>query len=442
MEEATVNMGSDRMEPDPSTDRARQQGGPLPPPNPSAPRVRWFDVPVARQRSRSSLGGVIAGLSAAYGFDRRLARIVVAVLTVLLPSLLLVYVAAWVLLPSGPEHAESLRRLATDKGRLPLLVVLGVALVLSGAVHLGDIGGLHGFGWALALIIVGVMLWLAPERFGRVDASGSRHSPGSGPTTAYAAPPWSPPGAEGTAGATGATAGASAGRQPWSGSTAFAGGPVPPLHTTVHPRRVRRPVGSVTLALTTLGVGLVLAGRSLGWWHVSLAGTIVVTALVLAAGVTASAVANGRFGRLVLVPALVAVAAFVATTAPDLSGGVGQRTFTATSVGELAGPQRLGVGQLTVDGRSVGRVDAAGALRIDARVGVGRLHVLVPAGARLEITAHIGAGELRIDGASVADGVRVDHTRIVPGTPSGPTVVLDVRVGVGSIEIDRGAGPS
>ena len=65
MEEATVNMGSDRMEPDPTTDRARQQGGPLPPPNPSAPRVRWFDVPVSRQRNRSSLGGVIAGLSAA-----------------------------------------------------------------------------------------------------------------------------------------------------------------------------------------------------------------------------------------------------------------------------------------------------------------------------------------------------------------------------------------
>ena len=52
------------------------------------------------------IGGVVAGLSKAYGFDLRTTRIATFVAMIILPVLRLVYVAAWVLRPVPPPAPD------------------------------------------------------------------------------------------------------------------------------------------------------------------------------------------------------------------------------------------------------------------------------------------------------------------------------------------------
>jgi phage shock protein PspC (stress-responsive transcriptional regulator) len=426
MEDATASMGATSMASEPTNENRR--GAPLPPPMPPAARPRWYDVPVARNRRRGALGGVITGLADAYGFDRRLARIVLLVMVFPVPALLLVYIAGWMFLPGDASEAQSLHQLVTDRHRLPLLILLGVALVLSGVVaNVGGLGvGVRGFGWAVALILVGVMLWLAPDR--------SRHAEpwASGPTR----PRWAPGSGSGSA-STAASASYGEAQPTWnpggasSANTVGTFGPAPVAQLAAP--RVRRPIGSIAFALTMIGAGIVVAGDSFGWWHASTTGTIVTVTILLAAATMASAIANRRYGRLVLLPPLVALAAFVAATMPDLSGGVGERTVVPLDAPAAAVPQRLALGELTIDASG-----ATGSLvQIDGRVGVGRLHVVVPAGAALEINSHVGAGDLTIDGGQVVSGMRFDHAVERAGVADGPKVVLDVRVGVGEIAVDH-----
>jgi len=413
MEEATANMDGTTMTSDPTNDQSR--GAPLPPPAPPAARPRWYDIPVARNRDDGKLGGVIAGLADAYGFDRRLARIVLVVTVFPVPALLLAYVAAWVLLPRDATQAVSLHDLITDRHRLPFLVVLVAALAFSGVVsNVGDGFGIsfRGFGWAMALIVVGVMLWVGPDRSRRSNRSTSIPPP----------PRWAP-----ASGPASTPSSFDAPQPSWN----TASGPVPAA-PPVSPR-VRRPIGSIAFALTMVGAGVVVAGDSFGWWHASTTGTIVTVTIVLAAATVASAIANRRYGRLVLLPPLMFLAAFVAATMPDLSGGVGERTVVPVDASTAAVPQRLALGELTIDASG-----ATGSLvQIDGRVGVGRLHIVVPPGAALEINSHVGAGDLTIDGAQVVSGMRFDHAVERPGVADGPRVVLDVRVGVGEIAVDH-----
>lgn len=385
----------------PPTDE-RPPGESLPPPAAARGRSRaqWGDIPVSRDRHEGKLGGVIAGLSSAFGFDRRLARIVVAVCTIVVPALLLVYIAAWVLLPPDSTRAESLRQLVTDRGRLPLLILLGVAIAFSGIVTSNGVFGVRGVGWGVALIVLGIMLWVVPER-NRTLAAPAYERQAAEPGTSS----WAPPTTVGAA---------------------------PPLFVPRTAHRTRRPVGAIALGLTALGVGIAVTGDGLGWWQVNVVGLVVTASFVLAAAAVASAIVNNRFGRIVLVLPLAALAALVATTAPEMRGGFGQRTVVAVAAGN--DPARLAAGELTVDATAL-----TSATALEAHVGVGRLHVLVPAGAALVVHSRIGAGHLVVDGVEQADGLRVDHDLTRAGATGAPTVELTVRIGAGEIAIDHAA---
>ena len=154
-------MDSDPMD----EQRDHEQGGPLPPPVPPPPgtTTSWWLTPVARDPDAGHAGGVVAGLCRSYGFDLKTTRIALVIASLVLPAILLLYVAAWVLLPPRPEQAVPLRDVVVDRRRLPLMIAIGIALAVG---SLGSFGSWFLFGglpWGVGLIALGVLLWAAPN---------------------------------------------------------------------------------------------------------------------------------------------------------------------------------------------------------------------------------------------------------------------------------------
>ena len=83
---------------------------------PTAPRS-WIDVPIARDRTEGRIAGVVAGVSKAYGFDRRTTRLAVALGTLVIPGIIALYIAAMIFLPRTREEPRTLRAIVTDRRR-------------------------------------------------------------------------------------------------------------------------------------------------------------------------------------------------------------------------------------------------------------------------------------------------------------------------------------
>ena len=116
---------------------------PLPPPPPppgagTGSKGTWRRTPVFRDPDRGRLAGVVAGLTRSFGFDLRTTRIAVVIATIGMPALLLVYIAAWLLLPPRPEEAVAVEDLFRDRRRLPLLVAIGIVIAAGGLDSLGS----------------------------------------------------------------------------------------------------------------------------------------------------------------------------------------------------------------------------------------------------------------------------------------------------------------
>ena len=182
MDEQTVTVDRDRTEDAP----------PFPPPAPPSAGPRWYQRPVARDPHDHKLGGVIAGLSRTYGFDVRTTRIAVAIATLVLPMLAIVYIAAWVLLPSEPEQAASLEQIARDRRRVPLYIAIGLVLVFGGLGSFGSWFLFGGFPWGVGLIAVGVLLWVAPS-LGRSSSDVPAPRPTAPPAPPTPGTPWTAP---------------------------------------------------------------------------------------------------------------------------------------------------------------------------------------------------------------------------------------------------------
>jgi hypothetical protein len=88
----------------------------------------------------------------------------------------------------------------------------------------------------------------------------------------------------------------------------------------------------------------------------------------------------------------------------------------------------------------------AGSTQVDAELGVGRLLVLVPRDVRVTGAAEAGVGELlqvfgdgRRRVLDPDDDTDVRERVFFPGEDGGPTVELDLEVGMGQIEVRRAA---
>ena len=449
-EGADHNDHTKPAEPAEPADRGPSGGADLPPPFTSGASSRqqpWYRQPVSRDTTDDMLGGVVAGLCRTYGFDRKTTRIALVLAALVVPVLVLVYVLAWILLPDAPAEAQPLADIAADRRRLPLFIVLGLLVVAGGFGSLGSWFLFGDFPWGVGLIAIGVLLWMAPSL--RRQRSEALPPPTVGPMPAA--------GAAGVAGVEGTPrvlpspvgiADAGAAPQPGPADATSAGRPLgttasdgrllaPPATVATTPRRRRIPIGSITALAVIAFVGIASSGDSLDWWDIPVLGVVVTSLIALAVGLAISTVVNGAWFFVPLVLVLGAAAGFLVTADPSLDGGVGERIIRPGDVAQAEAVHDLAIGELTLDLVDL-PLDGDDPVTVTAEVGVGRLHVIVPTGATVELSGEVGAGQMTVGEREVFAGVRHEDRRTLPalGEATG-TIVLDVRVGIGQIDIDR-----
>lgn len=411
---------------------------PLPPPPPPPGNgdetgTPWYRVPVSRDPD-GVIGGVVSGIARAYGFDVRTTRVAVVILTLVLPVLLLAYVAAWVLLPTRPDEATGLEQIARDRSRLPLYIALGALAIVAG---IGSIGSWVWFGtfpWPLALIAVGVLLWAAPTLRSGADSR----------SAAPSAAPFAPPSAPTTTGA--GDPGGDAASDPGAPDAPGGAGTAPSTRTgttSTEPRRPGIPIGGSVALLALLGVAVAISGQAAGWWSVSILAVIVIGLVATSVAGILSALVNRSWYLLLPVVPVALFATALSITQPNLDGGIGDRTRVPVASEMIDGSvsERLAIGQLTIDLRELDLavLDAelvGEPVVVDARVGMGQLRVIVPDDVSFVLDGSVGAGQIEVDGRNAAAGFRPsDQRRYGADDPTGE-VVLRLEVGLGQIEID------
>ena len=141
----------------------------------------------------------------------------------------------------------------------------------------------------------------------------------------------------------------------------------------------------------------------------------------------------GRGRGLIFLGVLLTIATAVATVADvPISGGIGERDWAPRTAGQLEREYHLGVGEIHLDLR---RLELDGATRhVDVTVGLGHLWVDLPRGIAVRVKAHTGMGELAALGRD-DEGVDVSSSRRVDGDNG--ALVLDLRVGMGRLEVNR-----
>ncbi|MCU1359422.1 MAG: Phage shock protein PspC (Stress-responsive transcriptional regulator), partial [Ilumatobacteraceae bacterium] len=290
---------------------------PPPPPagTPPAPQRRWYQLPVARDPSDRKVGGVVSGLSRTYGFDVRTTRIAVLIATVVLPVLIVLYLAAWMLLPDTPQDATSFEHIVRDRRRMPVYIAIGIVLLAGGVGSFSSWFFFGGVSWGFALVAIGVLLWAAPGL--------TRSSNASNATNATAGSTVVPPPPTPTTTFTDApvvTDAQTFSERPTTvqssvASTLWTGG-APLTMTDVRPRRKRRPIASlVTLAVLAF-IGIAAAGDALDWWNIPVLTTVVVSLIGTAVGAVISAIVNRSWIALPVVPLLAVVTTGLLITHP------------------------------------------------------------------------------------------------------------------------------
>jgi len=385
------------------------------------PAAAWYDVPVARRRDDHKVGGVLAGICRAHGFDIRTTRIAFAVVALILPVFVLAYLAAWVLLPIDPEPAVSPRQLVTERQRRPLIVAFGVLLA---AVLLGSVGSwwlVGDFPWGLGLIAAGVLLWLLSNRRSG-DAPTAVPPAPTTPTTPTTEAP--------------ATTTTAVSAMPGAGGDPAARAPIAPIA----PVRRRIPIASITLVGVALFGVIAQVGENLGWWSIEAGAAIIASLAVLIGATIVSATVNRSR---VLIAAVLALSAALATFAiadPDLDGQEGERRIRLTTDSETAVQWKQAAGVLSLDLRQLDlTADDTDLTTIAATVGVGQLEIIVRDDVSIELDASVNIGHIVVFNDEVAAGTRVRYDERFPAgaEAAAGTVRLDLEVGVGEITIVR-----
>jgi phage shock protein PspC (stress-responsive transcriptional regulator) len=401
-----------------------------------------------RDTSNSVWAGVAAGVARRLDLAPWIVRVAFTIGTLFGGVGLILYVAGWVLIPADGEDDALIERWIRDGDGTNWLgvVLIGIAVVTL----LGSVQFLDGeVVFAAALLVVGVLLYRGTfdDRPASSDPAEPRPVPAA--TQTEGAEIWQsePDGADGsrvdpTAGAVAddldddailAAAGITPTIEPVvgdEGSRVMGSQPRVGAPRSVRPRSI---LGRVTVAAMMIVLGALAVADN---WFAGVTVTEYLAAAVLVIG--AGQLVASRWGRsrativlgLVLITAMQATSAF---TVP-FTGGFGDPTYTVASVDDLADEYRLMAGEMTIDLRLL---RFSGEQRLEASVAAGHLVVLLPSETSVQIRTSVIGGELNVLG-SVDSGVDVDLERgiVVEGADS--TLILDLEVGFGQIDVERG----
>lgn len=442
----------------------------------------WTTRPV-RPGSGRTVGGVCAGIGARYRVDPTLVKVAFVVATLFGGSGLVLYVAAWIVLPSadragafGPSAGgRSSRRRGHGRphgnGKFILLVVLAIVVLTSvGPRGAWGSGGLVG----AALMLVG--WWLLYQRTPQPPAGTSADTysqePVASPSGAGTLQRWTPRGFTGmsdtpTAPTTTRNTETSAAQSfPYS-DTAYAtapGSPAPQFAaandagTGLPPRTPPAwdPLGTAQFAwdlpepapdqpgkrrapltLVVLGVAVIVAAAGIAahqagvdWFTpariASLALAVVAVGLILT-GLRRRPDGSHSAG-LVPIGILLAVVVFATTAATHLHGlppgGAGDRTWKPLSENDIRPAYSTTLGTATLDLRDV---DLTTDRTVDVRTGFGEVHVLVPADMNIRANCSTRAGELSCPDGLSRGNSGGDH----------PVLTVDASSTAGDVKVIR-----
>ncbi|HWL33764.1 MAG TPA: PspC domain-containing protein [Gaiellaceae bacterium] len=343
------------------------------------------------------LGGVAAGLGRYFDVNPLIYRIAFAALALAGGTGLLLYLAAYLVIP-GEHDEESIAVEALRGHREHPWLLVGVGLLAFGALFaLSEARFWPGTGnvWLAAVLAGGALVWWHVSNRDR-------------PQRAESPSPVASPAAE----------------------------------TTRRAPAVPRPPKRPSLFAPVLGALLAAAGlfgllAVLDVYDVDLAAALAAGVAIVGVAIAVGAATQRRVGGLVVL-GLLLLAAFgaAAVTPVSVSSGIGEKVERPLVVSAVQPSYELGVGELDLDLGSVNL--RPGTTSVDASVGVGQLLVTVPEDVAVEVDAHAGVGEVNIFGAR-DEGVDADRTVTIPGsTPDAPVLEIEADIGFGYIEVRRG----
>ena len=362
-----------------------------------------FDV--RRSREDKMVAGVCSGVAAYLDIDPVVVRVLVAVLSLVGFAGLVLYVAAWLLLPeTGAPRSVAAEWFGLKENepqvRTVGLIVAGIIAVVTGA------GMLDGDGWGapfpfFALVALGVFWVLAIRPYQRHQLQSSAVV---GPVTS--------PGA--------------------SAPTATATHLPPPRQPSPRPANPRHDGGRLfwlTVFAVCIAMGIVWV-YSMTVDGVSVATPFAVATAVVAAGILVGAfIGNGR----PLVPVALVLSAGLALAATLPSITVGQRLETPRTAAAVQDVYSLGLGETVLDLTDVSDLDALSGRTVRISQGLGSIRVLVPSDLPVDVSA-TSRGSVEVFGESEQgenaaltysdSGPPDDRLRLVIGQRAGEIEVI------------------
>ncbi|MFD5568083.1 PspC domain-containing protein [Streptomyces cadmiisoli] len=416
-----------------------------------------------RDRRHKTFAGVCAGLGRQCDMDPVIFRITLAVLSATGGLGLIFYGFAWLLVPYDDEEENEVRKLLTGRVDGQALTAVLFALVGCGVfLTMLNNGGVLTFAVVLSLLLAGAGYWSQhrgapdPDPLAAQAAADAPPEAQAPPVPAAHSSWWREPIVkDGThVGGTGYLWGPGDSRDRdiaaavkiatgTRGSAYEYRGAQRPAQP--RPRGPRWIGGWVFLAALLAGA---LATRET--WDARPLGTSLQTGLACALAVIGLGIAVSAFlGRTGAGSVFLAViTAGLLAGAASLPKNIGtewmRTTWRPAAVADVAPRYELGSGVGTLD---LTRLDPGRGRTVsaDVEVGAGRLLVIVPPDMTVKATIDVGLGDIQLPGEKTQDvdvqPGRYQEVTLKPpvGVKNAGTVELDLRVGLGQVEVSRAA---
>lgn len=422
---------------------------PLPP---GPPAGRPGPRRLRRRPDDGHIGGVCAGVAEYFNVDPVIVRIAAVVLAFSGPGVF-AYILAWIFVPEAqgpvPYGARQAPIDRKDRGTQIFGIVL-LALALS--VLWGDWWSpARRWLFPIGLMALGAWLLLRGDKEDDPSPFASPAPPvppapawawGATPTDVTASTDVTEPiDADPTSGDPIATLDDPTSTQLIDGGDASGGGPplaprdVPPPPVPPAPpasARRRRVLGPIVFGALIVWTGLAFLT------DVSIETGLAVGLLIIGIGFVLGSFVGGS--RALILPALVVGGALAVTTVVDipLHGPIGEQQWAPQSAADIDGRYEVSIGEGTLDLTAV-ELAAGNRIGLEASVGVGHLVVLVPRDVALEVVTEVGVGESQVLDLQ-QNGVGVTTDQQDGGNASKGTLVLDLQVGMGQVEVRRVGG--